>query len=157
MGTTTAGTFSWYFDASDVDLTTNDEDIDALQLMPDGRLVVSVLGAYAVTGASGDDVDLLAFTPTALGATTTGTWSLYFDGSDVDLTPLGKEDVNSMWIEPGTNKIYLNTLDAFAVTGASGGGDDVFICTPGSWARRQPAPTGPVSTGTAQPTASITS
>ena len=76
LGDTTTGQFSWYFDASDVGLDTNDEDIDALQVMPDGKLVVSVLGAYGVTDAggaalAGDDVDLLAFTPTQLGDATT--------------------------------------------------------------------------------------
>ena len=132
LGDTTAGQFSWYFDASDVGLDTNDEDIDAMAFTPDGKLVVSMFGAYAVTGASGDDVDLLAFTPTQLGDVTAGTWALYFDGSDVELTPLGNEDVNAVWIEPATGKIYLSTLGAFAVTGVTGGGDDVFMCMPGA-------------------------
>ena len=132
LGDTTAGQFFMYFDASDVGLDTNDEDIDSVGVTADGKLVVSTIGAFAVTGASGDDVDLLAFTPTQLGATTSGTWALYFDGSDVELTPLGNEDVNALWIDPATNKLYLSTLGAFAVTGATGGGDDVFVCTPGT-------------------------
>ena len=136
LGATTAGQAQWYFDASDVGLDTNDEDIDALQVMPDGKLVVSVLGAYGVTDAggaalAGDDVDLLAFTPTQLGATTSGTWSLHFDGSNVELTPRGSEDVHAAWIDPVSAKIYLSTLGTFAVTGATGDGMDVFICTPG--------------------------
>ena len=116
----------------------------------DGKLVASTIGAFAVTGASGDDVDLLAFTPTALGATTSGTWALYFDGSDVELTPLGNEDVNALWIDPATDKLYLSTLGTFTVTGASGGGDDVFACTPGMLGRRRPAPTDLDSTLTAR-------
>ena len=85
LGTNTAGSLSWYFDGSDVGLTTTAEDIDALGFTPDGRLVFSTIGSFAVTGASGNDEDLLAFTPASLGATTSGSWSLYFDGSDVDL------------------------------------------------------------------------
>ena len=33
---------------------------------------------------------------------------------------------------PGYNKIYLTTLGVFNVTGLSGDGADIFICTPGS-------------------------
>ena len=129
-GATTAGTWSWYFDGSDAGLTTNDEDVDAFALAPDGRLLISTLGNVSVTGASGADEDLLAFTPTALGATTGGTWAMYFDGSDVGLTTTN-EDVNGAWVD-AAGKIYLTTLGSFSVTGASGDGSDVFVCTPGS-------------------------
>ena len=67
-----------------------------------------------------------------LGDVTSGTWAPYFDGSDVELTPLGNEDVNALWIDPATNKLYLSTLGAFTVTGATGGADDVFTCMPGT-------------------------
>ena len=72
------------------------------------------------------------FTATQLGATTSGTWVLYFDGSDVALSQAATEDVNGAWIDSATNKIYLTTLGAFSVTGVSGDGADVFICTPSS-------------------------
>jgi len=132
LGTNTAGTFSWYFDGSDVGLTTTAEDIDAISFTPDGKLVVSTIGAFSVTGASGNDEDLLAFTASSLGSTTTGTWSLYFDGSDVGLNDTTSEDINGIWIDPTTNQIYLTTLGAFSVTGVSGDGSDVIICTPGT-------------------------
>jgi C1A family cysteine protease len=130
-GDTTAGTWSWYFDGSDVGLSTIDEDVDALTLLPDGRLLISTLGPVSVTGASGADEDLLAFTPTALGATTSGTWALYFDGSDVGLSTTTSEDVNGVWVD-AAGKIYLTTLGSFGVTGVSGDGSDIFTCTPGS-------------------------
>ena len=130
-GANTAGTFTWYFDGSDVGLTTNDEDIDAIGFTPDGRMVFSTLGAFTVTGASGADEDLIAFTATSLGLTTSGTWSLYFDGSDVGLTAT-TEDVNGVWIDPANSQIYLTTIGTFSVTGASGDGADIFICTPTS-------------------------
>jgi C1A family cysteine protease len=130
-GSTTAGSWSWYFDGSDVGLTTSDEDIDAFSLLADGRLLVSTVGNVSVTGASGVDEDLLAFTPTALGSTTSGTWALYFDGSDVGLSNTSNEDVNGAWVDVA-GKIYLTTLGNFSVTGVSGDGSDVFTCTPGS-------------------------
>jgi hypothetical protein len=130
-GGTTAGTWSWYFDGSDVGLTTSDEDVDALALLPDGRLLISTVGNVSVSGASGVDEDLLAFTPTALGATTSGTWALYFDGSDVGLSSTSNEDVNGVWVD-AAGKIYLTTIGNFGVTGVSGDGSDIFACTPGS-------------------------
>ena len=130
-GSTTAGSWSWYFDGSDVGLTTGDEDVDAFDLLPDGRLLVSTLGNVSVTGASGTDEDLLAFTASALGATTRGAWAIYFDGSDVGLSTTASEDVNGAWVD-AAGKIYLTTLGAFSVTGVSGDGSDIFVCTPGS-------------------------
>ena len=132
LGSTTAGTFSWYFDGSDVGLSTTAEDIDAIGFAPDGKLVISTLGAFGVTGVSGNDEDLLVFTATTLGATTTGTWALYFDGSDVGLNEATSEQINGVWIEAATNKIYLTTTGNFSVPGLSGSGSDIFICTPGT-------------------------
>ena len=129
-GATTAGTFSIYFDGSDVGLTTTNEDIDAVELMADGRIVVSTLGTFSVTGASGDDKDLVAFTPTTLGSTTSGTWAIYFDASDVSLTTTN-EDVNGTWIAT-SGDIYLSTLGTFSVPGVSGDGADIFKCVPGT-------------------------
>jgi len=128
----TSGAFEWYFDGSDVGLTTNDEDIDAIGFAPDGRLLISTLGSFSVTGASGNDEDLIAFSPTLLGSTTSGTWLLHFDGSDVELNTASSEDINGVWVDPANNQIYLTTRGAFSVTGASGDGADIFICTPGS-------------------------
>jgi hypothetical protein len=132
LGTNTAGSFSWYFDGSDVGLSTNDEDIDAIDFAPDGRLLISTIGSFSVSGASGNDEDLVAFSPTALGSTTSGTWSLYFDGSDVGLNSSSSEDITGAWVDPANNQIYLTTLGSFSVTGASGDGADIFICTPSS-------------------------
>ena len=114
-GSTTAGDFEWYFDGSDVGLTNSSEDIDAVGFTPDGQLVISTEGAVAVTGVSGADEDLLVFTATQLGATTSGTWAMYFDGSDVGLSTTASEDINGAWIDAGHGKIYLTTLGAFSV------------------------------------------
>ena len=131
LGSTTSGTFQFYFDGSDVGLTTADEGIDAVDVTSDGKLIISTIGAFSVTGASGQDEDLAIFTPTALGSTTSGTWALHFDGSDVGLSTSSNEDVNGAWTAPNGN-VYLTTLGAFSVTGVSGDGADIFICVPGS-------------------------
>ncbi len=55
-------------------LTENGEDVDAVELLADGRLLVSTTAAFVVPGVSGDDEDVLAFTPTSLGANTQGTY-----------------------------------------------------------------------------------
>jgi cell division septation protein DedD len=128
LGSNTAGTFSLYFDGSDVgfDDTTN-EKIDSLSLLPDGRLLISTTGNPVVTGvSSARDEDVLAFTPTALGNTTSGTWAMYFDGSDVGLSETSGEDIDALDVV-GSN-IYLSTQDVFSVTGLGGADEDVFVC-----------------------------
>jgi len=131
-GNTTAGTFEWYFDGSDVGLNKSSEDVDAIAFTDDGRLVVSTVGSFGANGVSGNDEDLIAFTAAQWGATTSGSWAMYFDGSDVGLNTSSSEDVNGSWIDTTTNQIYLTTVGAFAVNGISGDGADIFICTPGS-------------------------
>lgn len=128
-GTTTAGTYEMYFDGSDVGLTTSGEDIDAIAFTSTGDLLVSTLGSFSVTGASGVDEDLIKFTATSLGWTTAGTWAMYFDGSDVSLSA-STEDVWGTWVDDLNGDIYLTTSGAFSVTGVSGDGSDIFICDP---------------------------
>jgi hypothetical protein len=127
LGSTTAGTFSMYLDGSDVGLDTTAEKIDSVSLLPDGRVLVSTTGNPAVAGVTGGrDEDVLAFTPTSLGDATSGSWAMYFDGSDVGLGETSGEDVDALDVVNG--KIYLSTLDNFLVTGVSGADEDVFVC-----------------------------
>lgn len=132
LGANTAGTFSFFFDGSDVGLTLNGEDIDAIGVSTDGKLVISTTGSYSVSGASGADEDLIIFTASAFGTTTSGSWAQYFDGSDVALNSSSSEDVNGVWIDDVSGEIYLTTLGLFSVTGASGDGSDIFACDPSS-------------------------
>ncbi|MCA9924619.1 MAG: proprotein convertase P-domain-containing protein [Anaerolineales bacterium] len=130
-GTTTAGTFALQFDGSDVGLTTNGEDIDAIAVSTDGKLVISTTGSYSVAGSSGADEDMIIFTATSFGSATSGSWAQYFDGSDVALNTSSSEDVNGSTIDTNGD-IYLTTVGAFSVTGASGDGADIVLCVPGS-------------------------
>jgi hypothetical protein len=130
LGDNTAGAFSLYLDGEDVGLSASTEDIDAIELLADGRIIISTTGNWSVPGASGQDRDLIAFTPTTLGATTSGAWAMHFDGSDVGLDTNG-EDIDGVGI--GANgAIHLSTLEAFTVPGLSGADEDVFACTPTS-------------------------
>jgi hypothetical protein len=85
-----------------------------------------------VTGVSGQDEDILAFTPTTLGSTTAGTWALYFDGSDVGLTANDAEDVKGLYVQetPGLPTLYLTTVGNFSVSGVSGANEDVLAFKP---------------------------
>ena len=129
FGPTTTGSFEMYFQGADVGLTTSAENVDAVAIAPDGRLIMSTSGNFRVQSVSGTDEDLLAFAPTQLGAVTSGAWSLYFDGSDVQLTSPG-EDVWGAWIDNTNGDIYLTTQGPFSVTGAGGDGADIFVCHP---------------------------
>lgn len=139
LGVDTAGTFTWYFDGSDVGLDSVGEDIDAISFLPDGRLIVSTVYDFAVDGLTGKDEDLIAFTPASLGKNTSGTWQMHFDGSTVGLAQ-SSEDVNGAWIDNnnGANSdIYLTVKGGFSVSGTTGGtvtggGDDIFRCVPAS-------------------------
>jgi hypothetical protein len=128
FGDTTAGTFSMYFNGIDVGLDTTAENLDAVTVLPDGRVLISTTGNPSVPGVAGNDEDILAFTPTTLGANTTGTWSMYFDGSDVGLADSSSEDIDALDVIEGN--IYLSTLGNFSVTGVLGANNDIFICSP---------------------------
>jgi hypothetical protein len=128
LGSTTSGAFSIYFDGSDVGLTTDNEDVDSIE-SASGRFYVSTTGANSAPGVSGADEDILAFTPASLGANTSGSWAMYFDGSDVGLTATG-EDVDGASLS-GAN-IYLTTHGGFSVSGVAGVNEDVFVFVPSS-------------------------
>ncbi|MCL4301465.1 MAG: IPT/TIG domain-containing protein [Anaerolineae bacterium] len=123
----TVGTFSLFFDGSDVGLAAGGgEDIDGIELLSDNRLLISTSNAISVPGAAGADEDLLVFTPISTGPNTIGTWAVYFDGSDVGLGGAG-EDVDGVSVAADGN-IYLSTDGNFNVPSLSGADEDVFIC-----------------------------
>lgn len=133
-GATTAGTFELYFDGSDVGLTTNGEDVDSVYVAANGDILLSTAGRFSVPGVGGKDEDILRFTPTSLGANTSGSWSIELDGSDVGLSNSSSEDVWGLWFDEASpdNDYYLTTRGAFSVAGLSGDGSDIFVCTASS-------------------------
>jgi hypothetical protein len=128
------GIWSLYFYGSDVGLTTNNEDVDAFEILSDGSVIVSTVGNVSVPGLGGthQDEDLLRCVG-AFGPTTTCTWSLYFNGtaSGVGLGTTDNEDVDGVAVA-ASGDIYLSTVGAFGVPSPtvtlSGADEDVFIC-----------------------------
>jgi hypothetical protein len=124
LGYHTVGTWSLYFDGSDVGLTQDGEDVDGIALVADGRIVISTTGSFRVSGASGGGEDLLAFQPTTLGASTAGKWSLLFDGSKYGLTTKNEKlDAVDLSAE---SELLLSTSGPFATSGAAGDDEDSF-------------------------------
>ncbi|MFG0262562.1 MAG: hypothetical protein ACF788_09255, partial [Novipirellula sp. JB048] len=126
-GHETAGHFEWYFDGSDVGLTSYYEDVDAISMTAEGQLLLSTRGNFDVEGVSGKNADVLLFSPTRLGELTSGDWQLYFDGSDVELTS-ASENVTGISIDPENPTLYLTTFGRVAAAGFSGRGRDVLSC-----------------------------
>ncbi len=132
LGTATTGVFTFYFDGSDVGLETNAEDIDAIAINPDGKLVLSTLGSCRPTGLKlSRDEDLIRFKSTSFGADTVGTFAMYFDGSDAELSTTKFEDVNAAYVT-SNGSLRLSTLGNFEVTGASGTDEDILRFVPSS-------------------------
>ncbi|MEK6677561.1 MAG: hypothetical protein AABZ47_18145, partial [Planctomycetota bacterium] len=132
LGGTTAGTFEFYFDGSDVGLTNAGEDIDAVDVLPDGRILISPSAFALVPGAFAVDEDLLLFTPTSLGATTAGAYQLYIDGSDVGMSNSGTaENIDGAAMSLAGNFLF-STVGNFSVAGVSGSNEDVVEFLPTS-------------------------
>ena len=121
LGEETAGTWSLYFDGSDVDLKMPLEAIQALTVLADGRIVISTEGPVKVGSINGKSRDLVVFSPTSLGENTAGSWELYFDGSDVGLLNASGDSIEAVHVDEETGQLYLVT---------SGQGDQVLVCTP---------------------------
>jgi hypothetical protein len=122
LGGTTTGTWSMYFDGSLFGLGDSAEDVDAIEVLANGHLLISTRDLFSVPGVSGEDEDILEFTPGA------NTWAVYFDGTDVGLTNSG-EDVDGVALA-ANGDIYLSTAALFSVTGVSGADEDVFRFIP---------------------------
>lgn len=121
--------FAWYFDGSDVGLTTAAEDVDAIALLPGGRLLVSTSGKVNVPGVVAADEDILVFDGVLGTDATSGTWSLYLDGSDI-APALG--DIDGLaWLPGGSAGLGVLVLSADAKVTLGGQtflSGDLFAC-----------------------------
>ena len=145
LGDITAGTFSFYFDGSDVGCGASGEDIDALAVDASGNLWVSFEGvSFLPGGISGNDEDIFQFTPTSLGATTAGTWSWILYGLDPDVK-LGStgENVDALDYDLVSGTLTVSTIGDFKVPfNLTGQNRDLITFTPtalgfnpaGTWA-----------------------
>ena len=132
LGDFTSGTWSFYFDGSDVNLDTNAENIDALAFDLSGNLALSFIGPWDVGGGlTGHDEDLVLFTPTSLGSATAGTWSMLLNGRDTDVR-LGSpgENVDGLDWDPANSKLTVSTVGDFQVpVNLTGHKDDLITFT----------------------------
>lgn len=120
------GVFSMFFEGASVELTTSSEDVDAIEMLEDGTLLISTTGTPRVAGVTGaSDEDVLAFVPTVGGDYSQGTWSIYFDGSQIGLSS-SPEDVVALYLENAD--LRLSTLGNFNASGLSGADEDLFSC-----------------------------
>lgn len=137
LGSTTEGSFSMFFDGSQVGLNPSaSTNVDAIELLENGNLLISTAGDFTLSIDDGGestvlnvrDEDLLEFTPDSVGAVTSGTWSVFLDGSDVDLT-FGSEDIDAVSVG-ADGRIFLSTFGSFFVSGFGGDNEDVFEFVP---------------------------
>lgn len=128
-----SGLWSMVFDGSDVGL--GSLTIDGMAVLPGGDILLSFSSTGGVPGLTGSPdgttnanfSDIVRFTPTLLGSTTTGAFSFYFDGSDVGLDSTG-ENTDAITLA-GDGRLIISTSGTFAATGASGADEDLFIFT----------------------------
>lgn len=115
LGISSHGSMHFYFDGSDVGLSGNNEDIDALAIDDSGRLVMSTQGLADVPGAgSFNNRSLVRFTPFALGSNTAGSWEQLIVGSDIGLNSTG-ENIDGLDLVPAEGDAVLSVL--VSVTG----------------------------------------
>jgi hypothetical protein len=111
----------FWLDGSDFGLTTNDEDVDSLEVLDDGTIIVSVLGQGQVPGVSMRGEDLIALDAE-------DEWSMYFDGSDVGLTT-GQELVDAAAVD-AAGSLDLSTTGRLSADGFAADDDDVAVFAP---------------------------
>jgi murein DD-endopeptidase MepM/ murein hydrolase activator NlpD len=116
LGDETAGELHDYF--TNEKLTGYGVNVDAFAFAPDGRYLLSV-----------DVDDVFAFDDEDVFAYGSGqdSFTAYWDGTAVGLTS-DTEDVNGVWFDPDTDRLYLTTVGPFSVSGISGDGADIFSC-----------------------------
>ncbi|MCP3988970.1 MAG: hypothetical protein GY724_07840 [Actinomycetia bacterium] len=125
-GTATTGTWSFYFDASDVGMDAGSEDVDAIALAPGGGLLLSTVGGASVGGGQTyDDSDVFKFEfTTGPGEVTDGNFEAFFDGSQSE-GPNGSdlatnaEDINGFSTDPlSADLLHLTTPGNISVAEA---------------------------------------
>ena len=115
----TLGKWSLLIDGSD--LVLGGTDIDAFEWRSDQTVLMSfnVPTTLPVLGAVGDE-DIVRFIPTSLGATTTGGFELFLDGSTVGLNENDEnEDIDGITVTP-EGQLVISTLGPASVRGANG-------------------------------------
>ena len=119
-----AGTWGILFDGSNVGL--GNADVDAFAVLDNGHLLLSVsVLAYLPQLGLVDGTDIIEFIPTSLGPNnTSGSFRLFFDGSDVGLITL-IHDVDSIDFD-ATGNLLISVRGPFFAQGVRGNDEDLF-------------------------------
>ena len=96
---------------------------------PDGRLLISTSGAASVPGLKAADEDVMVFDGAFGSDTTTRTWALYLDGSDLSKK---LSDIDGLaWLPgggAGLGVLYLSADKKVTLGGQEMAPGDVFFC-----------------------------
>jgi hypothetical protein len=127
----TTGTWSMYFDGSDVGLSASSQEIDALHVNDDGTILLSLGAADTLPDVGAvDDFDILRFIPTSLGDITAGTYEFYLNGEDVGLAG---EDIDALGFDPNGD-LVISLRGSYDLGTVKGGDEDMLILdSGGSW------------------------
>ena len=108
--------WSMFFDGSDVGITKN---VSAFELQSDGSMLLA-LGAKQAVGALGTVTpqDVLRFVPSSTGDNTSGTFSMWVDGSTVGLAAAG-EKIDALGLT-ADGRIAIGVTGALSVPGSGG-------------------------------------
>lgn len=125
-----SGTWSVYFDGSDVGLRR--VDIDGFAFGPNGELLMSFHAPVTIPGVGTvDDSDIVEFVPIQLGDNTIGTFNLYMDGSTRDLTS-GGEDVDAIAFDADGN-LVISTSGTSRIGGERYRDEDLLVWNGAAW------------------------
>jgi len=81
-GENSSGDWALYFNGTTADWTDSSEDIAGVWLdAANGDIYLSSSGAFTLGGISGDASDIFICTPSALGATTTCSYALFWNAA----------------------------------------------------------------------------
>jgi hypothetical protein len=96
--------FALHLDGSDVGMGAPGVDVDAVERLPDGGILLSLASALTL-GSLGsiDDSDVVRLDATSLGDATASAFSWYLDGSDVGLTT-SSENVDALASRPPSDR-----------------------------------------------------
>lgn len=121
------GSFQRFFDGLDVGLGDNGnaENIDAVHVESASAILVSTNGRPSVAGVSGANKEDILRCEGSFGATTSCSWSLYFDGS---ANGLSGPDENVDAVFELDDELYLSTRGPYSVPGVTGNGNDILRC-----------------------------
>ncbi len=104
------GRMEFYLDGSDVGLTTNGENIDALTVDDQGRLYISIAGGGKLPGVGQvKNRSILRLTTTQQGSESAGTWEHLIDGRDIGLNLVG-ENIDGLDLVPAAEGAEISFL-----------------------------------------------